>query len=341
MLDKIDQFQKEFLQELEKVKNRDEINKLRVKYLGRKGVIKSLLKQLPSLTVEERRQVGGKINQLKKLVEEKLADREGKLDQEQPLTSQGEFLPHWPSQFGRLHPIEWMRQRVLNIFHHLGFVEFKGPHIENDWFNFAGLNIPPGHPARDLWDTLYLNQNDKKGNPLLLRTHTSNIQLRALEKYGVPLRVMAFDRCFRREILDPRHSHTFSQFEVLVVDKGINMNHLKWLSDYFLKEILGQVTESRFRPKYYPFVEPGVGVDAKCVFCNGKGCPICSYSGWFEIAGAGMVHPQVLKNAGIDPNEYSGFAWGFGPDRMLMLMTGVNDIRQFYQGDFQFLKGGR
>ncbi len=337
MLEKIKKLRQKFEKELASAKSQKEIEELGWKYLGRKGVIKQLFKQLASLPLEEKKKTGPVLNDFKKFVELRL--KEAKPGQQEEETAQIELLPYWKSQFGRLHPIEWMRQRVLNIFHHLGFVEFKGPHIEDDWFNFAGLNIPPGHPARDLWDTLYLNRKDEKGNSLLLRTHTSNIQLRALEKYGVPLRVMAFDRCFRREILDPRHSHTFSQFEVLVVDKGINMNHLKWLSDYFLKQILGEVTESRFRPKYYPFVEPGVGVDAKCVFCQGKGCPICSYSGWFEIAGAGMVHPQVLKHAGVNPEEYSGFAWGFGPDRMLMLMTGVNDIRQFYQGNLSFLRG--
>ncbi len=340
MLAKIEETKQQFESDLSRVTSLAKLDQLRIRYLGRKGLINQLFKQLASSSIEEKRQAGPKITSLRALIEKSLDQMANQLEERTKSEAQNLiFTPRAKTNFGRLHPIEWMRQKTLNIFHRLGFVEVKGPHIENDWFNFAGLNIPPGHPARDLWDTLYLNLNDNKGKPLLLRTHTSNIQLRALQAYRAPLRVMTFDRCFRREILDPRHSHTFSQFEVLVVDKGINMNHLKWLSDFFLKQMLGSVTESRFRPKYYPFVEPGVGIDAKCIFCGGKGCPVCSNSGWFEIAGAGMVHPRVLENAGIDPDEYSGFAWGFGPGRMLMLMTGVDDLRQFYQGDLGFLRG--
>ena len=333
----LDQIKRDFLTDLNQISSLSEWEKLKVKYLGRKSQLTQLFKQLPKLSLDDRKKFGPLINQLKTFISQKLDTAYNQL-QSRSRTSTFQFPTLLTPTFGRLHPIEWLRRRTLEIFYPLGFIEVQGPHIENDWYNFEGLNIPPGHPARDLWDTLYLNLKDNKGNPLLLRTHTSNIQLRALQQYGAPLKVMAFDRCFRHEILDPRHSHTFSQFEVLVVDKGINMSHLKWLSDYFLKQILGEVTESRFRPKYYPFVEPGVGVDAKCVFCAGKGCSVCSYSGWFEIAGAGMVHPVVLKNAGIDPDVYSGFAWGFGPDRMLMLLTGVNDIRQLYQGDLNFLQ---
>ncbi len=340
MKDKLKLISSRFSQQLSQVTSLADLDKLKLTYLGRKGEVNQLFKAMSRLDLADKRRIGPEVNRLKAKIEKALIAKARDLhSQTQTNLADAPLTAYLPASFGRLHPIEWLRQKTLNIFHRLGFIEFVGPHIENDWFNFAGLNIPPGHPARDLWDTLYLNLNDVKQEPLLLRTHTSNVQLRALKECGVPLRVMAFDRCFRREILDPRHSHTFSQFEVLVVDKGINMNHLKWLSDYFLKQILGDVTESRFRPKYYPFVEPGVGVDAKCVFCQGKGCQICSNSGWFEIAGAGMVHPQVLKNAGVDPDVYSGFAWGFGPDRMLMLKTGINDIRDLYQGDLWFLRG--
>ncbi len=164
------------------------------------------------------------------------------------------------------------------------------------------------------------------------------MQVRTMSEQKPPIRAMTFDRCFRFELLDARHSHTFSQFEVLMVDKNVTMSTLKGISDYFLKAILGEKCKSRFRPKYYPFVEPGVGIDALCVFCDGKGCRICGGTGWFEIAGAGMVHPEVLKNGGIDPSVYSGFAWGFGPDRMLMLQTGIDDIRLLYDNDLRFLK---
>jgi phenylalanyl-tRNA synthetase alpha chain len=192
--------------------------------------------------------------------------------------------------------------------------------------------MPPDHPARDLWDTLYLDAKT------VLRSHTSNIQIREMRKRKPPIKVMSFDRCFRYEALDPHHSHTFTQFDLFYVDKGVSMANLKWLSDYFLKRVFGEETKTRFRPKYYPFVEPGVGVDALCPFCKGKGCKICGYGGWFEIAGAGMVHPTVLENGGIDPKIYSGLAWGFGPDRMLMIKLGIEDIRHFYEGDLRFLK---
>ncbi|NOY14731.1 MAG: phenylalanine--tRNA ligase subunit alpha [bacterium] len=338
MKDLIEKLKQDFTNRLDKANSASDLETLRVDFFGRKGKLNQIFKQLTRLSVEEKQKWGPYLNQLKARWQKALANKHQKLTQTAPVADFN--FPAFPvPTFGRLHPIEWMRQKTLEIFTPLGFIEVDGPHIENDWYNFEGLNIPPGHPARDLWDTLYVDLKDDKNSPLLLRTHTSNIQLRALQKYKPPLKVMSFGRCFRHEVLDPRHSHTFSQFEVLVVDKNINMSHLKWLSDYFLKQILGEVTQSRFRPKYYPFVEPGVGVDAKCVFCAGQGCSVCSNSGWFEIAGAGMVHPQVLTNAGLDPDEYSGFAWGFGPDRMLMLMTGVDDIRQLYQGNLNFLKG--
>ncbi|HCB22897.1 TPA: phenylalanine--tRNA ligase subunit alpha, partial [Candidatus Daviesbacteria bacterium] len=205
-------------------------------------------------------------------------------------------------------------------------------HIDTDFNNFEVLNIPQNHPARDLWDTFYINKN------LLLRTHTSNAQIRILKQNKPPVRMMSIGRCFRYEAVDARHEHTFEQFELVYVDKNVSMANLQYLSEYLLQAIFGPEIKVRLKPKYYPFVEPGVGVDGLCIFCKGKGCKVCGGIGWLELAGAGMIHPKVLKAGGIDPNIYSGIAWGFGPPRMAMLKFGIEDIRLFNSGDLRFLQ---
>jgi len=310
---------------------------LRLRYLGRKGRLAQLLSEIPELpNAEDKRKAGMMINAAKEEIENALRERDKILKkQEQKKLETVGFDPTTPGkkgEVGTLHPLTQFRVFVRESFERLGFEEVYAPHIETDDYNFGLLNMPSDHPARDLWDTLYL---DKK---MLLRSHTSNIQVRELKKRTPPIKVMSFDRCFRYETLDPHHSHTFTQFDLLYVDKGVSMANLKWLSDYFLKRFFGEETVTRFRPKYYPFVEPGVGVDALCPFCKSKGCKVCGRRGWFEIAGAGMVHPKVLENGGVDPKIYSGLAWGFGPDRMLMSKLGIVDIRYFYEGDLRFLK---
>ncbi|NIT04386.1 phenylalanine--tRNA ligase subunit alpha [Candidatus Saccharibacteria bacterium] len=325
------------LSETAKAKTQKRLEEIRVNYLGRKGEINKLLAEIPELPKEEdRKRTGARINEIKEEIEQALsaADRRIK-DQLLAGIKDEEFDVTEPAKTvyaGSLHPLTKLREFVRDTFFKLGFEEINTPHIETDDYNFGLLNIPPNHPARDLWDTLYLEDGR------LLRTHTSTVQVREMERREPPIRVMAFGRCFRYENVDPHHDHTFNQFDLLYVDRDVSMTHLKFLSDLFLKKVFGERTRTRFRPKYYPFVEPGVGVDALCPFCEGKGCRICGGEGWFEIAGAGLVHPQVLRNGGIDPEKYSGLAWGFGPERMLMVKLGIDDIRYFNGGDLRFLR---
>jgi len=333
----IEEIKKKAVTEIKQAKNSKKLEEIRLKYLGRKGALANLLAEIPELpNPEDRRKAGMIINTVKDKLESALQEKDQILKKgEQEKIETLKFdptTPGEPGKIGTLHPLTQFRRFVKESFERLGFEEVYAPHIETDDYNFELLNMYPDHPARDLWDTLYLT------NKNLLRSHTSNIQVREMKKRKPPIKVMSFDRCFRYETPDPRHSHTFSQFDLLYIDKGVSMANLRWLSDYFLKRVFGEETRTRFRPKYYPFVEPGVGVDAICLFCKGKGCKICGYVGWFEIAGAGMVHPKVLENGGVDPSIHSGLAWGFGPDRMLMIKLGIDDIRYFYEGDFRFLK---
>lgn len=239
-----------------------------------------------------------------------------------------------PRNDGKLHPLTKLEGEIVEIFSKLGFQRYDGPQIDSDYNNFEVLNIPEQHPARDLWDTLYIESGVEslESGKLLLRTHTSNSQIRIMKDFKPPIRLMVIGRCFRYENLDSRHEHTFEQFELVYIDKGLSMANLQYLSEQFFKQIFGPDIKARLKPKYYPFVEPGAGVDGLCIFCKGKGCNICGGIGWLELAGAGMIHPDVLRAGGIDPEEYSGIAWGFGPMRMAMLKYGIKDIREFNSG---------
>lgn len=323
--------------EIAQISSSKQLEEIRLRYLGRNGIINQLVAEIPELPREDdRKKAGAYINEIKGTIESKLAEKDKELSARSLKEVKNEAFditaPGDKPALGTTHPLTQFREFVRGIFTQLGFEEVYAPHIESDDYNFELLNMPSEHPARDLWDTLYLEDGR------LLRTHTSNMQVREMRRRKPPIRVMTFDRCFRYENTDPHHSHTFTQFEVLYVDRDVSMAQLKFLSDLFLKAVFGEKTETRFRPKYYPFVEPGVGVDALCPFCEGKGCKTCGMEGWFEIAGAGLVHPQVLRNGGIDPKKYSGLAWGFGAERMLMVKQGIDDIRYFYDGDLRFLK---
>ncbi len=246
---------------------------------------------------------------------------------------------------GHLHPVTSFENQIIDIFGKINFQQFDSPQIETDYYNFQALNIPENHPARDLWDTLYIESSYKDlSGKLLLRTHTSDFQNRTMKAQKPPIRFINVGRCFRYENLDARHEHTFDQFDLIYVDEDVSMANLQYLSEYFLKSVFGPDIKVRMRPKYYPFVEPGVGVDGLCIFCKGKGCKICGGVGWLELAGAGMVHPDVLKMGGIDAEKYSGLAWGFGPFRMVMLELGIDDIRTFNSGNLRKLyrlEGGK
>jgi phenylalanyl-tRNA synthetase alpha chain len=343
-----EEIEKKALAEIAKANNIKKLEALRTEYLGRRGHLTQLLTEIPELPrKEDKEKAGLLLNRVKKKIENALREKNEALKGAEKIKLKDTvFDPTTPGRetaFGTIHPLTQFRVFVKEAFEYLGFEEVYAPHIESDDYNFGLLNMPQDHPARDLWDTLYIDPTSSRlaglrgAGQALLRTHTSNIQVREMEKRKPPVKVMSFDRCFRYEALDSRHSHTFTQLDLLYVDRGVSMANLKWLSDYFMKRVFGEGTETRFRPKYYPFVEPGVGIDALCPFCKGKGCKICG-KGWLELAGAGMVHPKVLKNGGIDPTKYSGLAWGFGVERILMIRLGIDDIRYFYEGDLRFLK---
>lgn len=339
MEEKISQIQKEYLDKIQKASTLKELDEIFLALFGKKGQVALLPKEFSKLTKEELTKIGPLFNRVKTQLEQVIEQQRSKAREEsyQKLETEKFTLPSlkWkPKQRqGHLHLATQFKQEIIELFEKLGFSQFDAPHIELDKYNFEYLNIPKDHPSRDLWDTLWIEPGQ-----MLLRTHTSNFWPRLMEKHQLPIRAMSFDRCFRYEALDARHSHTFNQFEIAVVGENITMANLRYLSDYLLKGLLGKEAKSRFRPKYYPFVEPGVGIDCLCVFCHGKGCKICSGTGWFEIAGAGMIHPNVFKHTGLDPKKYTGLAWGFGVERMLMLKHGIGDVRYFWEGDLKFLQ---
>ncbi len=324
-----------------------QLDEIFLKLFGKNGEITLLPKDFSKTSKDEIKIIGPLFNLAKQNLEKAIEKRRNevretsykKLDQEELDLDSGQARMTNIRQ-GHLHLATQFKKEIVDLFGKLGFEQFDAPHIELDKYNFEDLNIPQNHPSRDMWDTLYIDTQNLKVEPgsMLMRTHTSNFWPRLMEKTKSPIRAMSFDRCFRYEALDARHSHTFNQFDIAVVSKNITMANLKYLTDYFLKAILGKEAKSRFRPKYYPFVEPGVGIDSLCVFCHGKGCKICSGTGWFEIAGAGMIHPNVFKFTGLDPKKYTGLAWGFGPDRMMMLKHGISDIRYFLEGGLEFLQ---
>lgn len=346
MEEKISQIQKDYLEKIQKAQNLKELDEIFLALFGKKGEITLLPKEFPGLSEDERRRIGPLFNQVKNELEKAIEEKRGSVREQSYKKLEAENFVLQPERLqakkrqGHLHPVTQLLNETVELFTKLGFIRFDAPHIDTDEYNFELLNIPEGHPARDLWDTLYID-SEKYGiapGKLLLRTHTSNGQIRAMRELKLPMKVMIIDRCFRYENLDARHEHTLEQFEIVYIDKGVSMANLQYLSEYFFQGILGKDIKARLRPKYYPFVEPGAGVDGLCIFCKGKGCDVCGKTGWLELAGAGMIHPQVLRNGGIDPNEYSGIAWGVGPERMAMLKYGVEDIRLFKSGDLKFLE---
>ncbi len=345
MEEKISQIQKDYLPKIASATTLKELDKIFLALFGKSGAITLLPGQFSKLSDEERHRVGPLFNQIKQVLEDAISLKREAVRETIYKSLENEKFTLQPPRLqakrkGHLHLATQFKKEIVDLFGKLGFQQFDAPHIELDKYNFEDLNIPKDHPSRDMWDTLYIDTSNLKVEPgqLLLRTHTSNFWPRLMEKGKTPIKAMSFDRCFRYEAVDARHSHTFNQFEIAVVGKNITMANLKYLSDYLLKAILGKEAKSRFRPKYYPFVEPGVGIDSLCVFCHGKGCKICSGTGWFEIAGAGMIHPNVYTATGLDPKKYTGLAWGFGPDRILMLKHGIEDIRYFLEGDLDFLQ---
>ncbi len=333
----IEKIRSQFLKELNNVACIKEIENLKIRYLGKKGSVQGLLKQLKDCTNEERPRIGKLVNDLKQQILSHCENSHKRLVKEENVSK---FLKEkidvtqsgrrkW---LGNKHILTQMTERMLNVFSSMGFAIELGPDIESDYYNFEGLNFPPDHPARDMQDTFYI------GNEILLRTHTSNVQVRVMEKNNPPIRVVAPGTCFRNETVSARSHVIFHQIEGFYVDKNVSFADLLATLDEFWEKLFNEKIETRYRPSYFPFVEPGLEGDIRCTSCKGKGCHICKNSGWLEVIGAGMIHPEVLKSGGIDPEEYSGYAWGLGIDRLAMLEHNIDDIRIFLESDMRFLR---
>ncbi len=338
-LSKIQNLKNQALSSIIEAKSKEELEQIRINYLGRKGELTDLIKELPKLEAEQRKEIGILINDAKKIVEDSIKQRISILREQKTKKEDQWFditLPGKKPSLGHLHLITLATQEIVNIFKKIGFKQVSYPEVEWDWYAFKGLNMPKNHPARDEWETFFIKDlNNKKYDGAVLTPHTSSGQLRELEKHKPPIRMFNIAKCYRRQI-DASHTPMFYQFETLVVDKGINITHLKGTLDYFVKQYFGQNRKTRIRPFHFQFTEPSFEVDITCLVCGGKGCKVCK-EGWMEIGGAGMVHPQVLKNGGLDPKKYTGFASGFGLERVLMMKYGINDIRLLFNSDFRFL----
>lgn len=314
---------------------------LELRYLGRKGELALLLRDLKDIPLEERKPLGALGNTAKTEFEAKLAELKGAAPAAGPAAVGGPdlTLPGRPFPKGSLHPLTQVMNRLAAGFLKLGFTMADGPLVEDDYHNFEALNFPQYHPARDMQDTFYVDAKDASGKFLLLRTHTSPVQIRAMEKQDPPIRVFHTGRVFRSEAVDASHSFAFHQIEGLYVDKGVSMADLRWTVDAFMKDLFGSGVKTRFNPSYFPFVEPGAEVDMSCVFCkSGERCPVCKGTGWLEMMGAGLVHPNVLKACKYDPEKWSGFAFGAGIERFAMLLYGISDMRTLYENDLRVLK---
>ncbi len=343
MKDQLQKLQKKAVSDVEKANNLNQLKEIEVKYLGRKGEITKILHGLKDLSVEEKKELGPFFNQIKTdltaLFEQKRRELETKEVEEKLKTEFFDItVPGKEPNIGHIHPLAQTQFEVEHIFSDMGFAIMDGPEIESEYYNFEGLNIPDDHPARDMQDTFFISdKKEKKHGRLVLRTQTSPVQIRTMEKYGAPLRVIAPGRTFRNEATDASHEHTFHQVEGLLVDKHISLAHLKGIMADFLSRLFRKEVKVRFRPGYFPFVEPGLELDFSCLVCGEKGCSVCKHTGWMEFMGAGMVHPNVLKAGGIDPKQYQGWAFGFGLERLVMMRYGVEDIRLFHSGNLKFL----
>jgi phenylalanyl-tRNA synthetase alpha chain len=333
---------KEVENEIKSAEDLKELDQIFNKYLSKKGLITLGLKGLKDFPKEKRAKVGKELNLLKSFIEKELKVRANDLEEKIKTKSKIEewvdvTIPGRKPTIGHLHPLTQVRRKFEEIFQSLGFSVVEGPEIENEWYNFEALNIPAHHPARStfclsLCRTFYL----KGGN--LLRSHTSSVQIRYMEKHQPPLRIIVPGRVFRNEATDAKHEFNLYQIEGLMVDKSVSIANFKAILQEFLNRFFQKPIKMRLRPCYFPFTEPSFEVDIECVVCKGRGCPTCSRSGWIEMMGAGMVHPNVFKNVGLNPKDWQGFAFGMGMDRFVMMKYKINDIRLFYSGDLRFLK---
>lgn len=312
---------------------------LEVQYLGRKSELTNALRQLKDMAADQRQTLGGLANEVKQAIADAVVTSRAALAASEQASAVDVTLPGWPVAAGRLHPLSVMQYQLEDIFSSLGFRVLDGPELESEYFNFESLNVPASHPARDMQDTFFIDEPaPDHTNRLVLRTHTSSMQVRAMREFGAPLRAVFPGRVYRFEATDARHETTFTQVEGLLLDRDISIANLTAVIRSFLKEIFKRDIKLRLRPGYFPFVEPGFEVDLNCALCDGQGCAVCKQTGWVEFMGCGLVHPAVLRAGGIDPNTYSGFAFGFGLTRLVMMKYGIDDIRLLLNGDARFLE---
>ncbi len=333
MIDQIEEVKRKFLEEIESVKDEKQLEEFRVKYLGRRGIIQTLFDKLKEIPREEKPTVGKFLNDLKELAQAKFEDKKREIESGKrkvkrliDLTIPGRF-----KYTGRKHPLTQTLEEIEKIFVGMGFEVASGPEIEDDYHNFEALNIPPEHPARDMQDTFFIKEN------IILRTHTSPVQIRVMESKQPPVRIIAPGRVYRNEAISARSYCLFHQVEGLYVDEGVSFAELKGTLLSFAKQMFGSDVKLRFRPSFFPFTEPSAEVDVSCFICGGKGCRVCKYGGWLEILGCGMVDPNVFRFVGYDSEKYTGYAFGMGVERIAMLKYGIDDIRLFYENDFRFL----
>jgi phenylalanyl-tRNA synthetase alpha chain len=331
VMEKLEGLKSEAVREVALAADTNAVYQLKSRYIGKKSEISELLKGLAALSIEEKRSVGGRANAVKDEIEALIEERIKALLAGGPVSFDPD-LPGLQPALGRLHPLTLVMRDIKNVFVRMGFAVAEGPEVETDHYNFEALNMPKHHPARDMHDTFFLSPE------VLLRTHTSPVQVRVMEKQKPPIRIIAPGRVYRHDFFDASHSPVFSQVEGLYVDEGVSFAGLKGTLDTFVKTFFGPAITTRFRPSFFPFTEPSAEMDVRCILCGGPGCPVCKRTGWIEIMGCGMVDPNVFKAVGIDPEKYTGFAFGMGVERIAMLKFGIDDIRLFFENDKRFLE---
>lgn len=334
LLEAIHEVQKQLQHDLSEIDiSAQSVENLRIKYLGKKGLIAALFKDFGALSSSEKREFGKALNTLKKTAEDQIKSLKNRVAEQGKEDATFDYtLPGYPFPVGRLHPVTQTMNRICDIFGEMGFgIEF-GPEVETDFNNFQALNFPPNHPARDMQDTFFIDDD------ILLRTHTSPIQIRTMLKTKPPVRILAPGRVYRNEAINPRSYCVFHQIEGLYVDERVTFAELKLTIEVFAKRFFGKDVKLRFRPSFFPFTEPSAEVDISCIICGGAGCRLCKYTGWLEIMGCGMVDPNVFAACHIDPEKYTGYAFGMGVERIALLKYGIDDIRLLYEGDVRFLR---
>jgi phenylalanyl-tRNA synthetase alpha chain len=340
MLDKIKEIQQQIADFT--IDNKEKLEQFRIAYVGRKGAMADLFDGLKNVIQEERRAVGAELNALKDLAQTKFNEFQTIIESSSDKSLEVEFdltLPNIPNLNGSVHPLTLVRARIIEIFEKMGFNVSDGPEIESDFYNFTALNFPENHPAREMQDTFFIEKsNGEIKDDILLRTHTSNVQIRLMQNKKPPLRSIMPGRVYRNEAISARAHCLFHQVEGLYIDKNVGFKDLKDTLYHFAKEMFGKDTKVRYRPSYFPFTEPSAEIDITCLICKGKGCNVCKYTGWVEIAGSGMVDPNVLENCGIDSKVYTGFAFGMGIERITMLKYQIKDLRLFTENDVRFLR---